>query len=106
VYPASISELVGLFLLNVLQGLCYWRASQTPKYKNNVANTRTFQVDTSTPSKEKCEGQFLVFGFTAITNEARHVKFGMEIDHTHTYKLCMKYCLQINNYKRGNGAKL
>jgi len=32
------------------------------------------------------------------------VKFGMEIEHKYTYKLCMKYCLPFKNYKYGDGA--
>jgi len=27
-----------------------------------------------------------------------HVEFGTETDHDHTYKFCMKHCLQTNSY--------
>jgi hypothetical protein len=30
----------------------------------------------------------------------------MNIDYKHTFKLCMKCYLQVNNYKLGDGAKL
>jgi len=33
------------------------------------------------------------------------VKFGMETGHNHFNKCCMKYCLQVNNYKHGIGVK-
>jgi len=46
---------------------------------------------------------------TATTNkntEARSIKFGMKIDYKCTYELCMKYCLQLNCYKHGEGMHL
>jgi len=30
----------------------------------------------------------------------------MEMYHQYTIKFCMKYCLQVNNYKHGDGVKL
>jgi hypothetical protein len=38
----------------------------------------------------------LASGLTVITNKnvgCRHVKFGLEINHEHTYPLPIKYCL-------------
>jgi hypothetical protein len=34
------------------------------------------------------------------------VKFCIEIYLKHTYKFCMKYCLEVRNYKHGDGANL
>jgi hypothetical protein len=34
------------------------------------------------------------------------VKFVTEADHKYSNIFCMKYCLQVNKYRRGNGAKL
>jgi len=36
---------------------------------------------------------------------ARHVQFGMKIDHKYTCKFCIVRCLQTN-HKRGDGAEL
>jgi len=52
-----------------------------------------------------------VFGFRFDGDDqspigARSVKFVTETGHNHTYKFCMKYCLQVNNYKYGDGANL
>lgn len=47
----------------------------------------------------------LACGLTAIINRTTgtiHVMLGTEI---HTYTLCLKYCLQSNNYKYGDDAK-
>jgi len=30
-----------------------------------------------------------------------NVKSGREVEHTHSHTLCMKYFLQVNNYKFG-----
>jgi len=34
------------------------------------------------------------------------VKYGMEIDHKHTHKFCMKHSICVNSYKHCYGAKL
>jgi len=34
------------------------------------------------------------------------MKFDMQIDYKRTYRRCMKYCLHVDNYKHGNGAKI
>jgi hypothetical protein len=49
---------------------------------------------------------FQLFGNDLLTIGGRHVKFCMDKDHTHTYKLCMKYGLQVNNYKHGDSANI
>jgi hypothetical protein len=36
----------------------------------------------------------------------RNVKFSVQINHKHTYKLHMKYCFKVNNYKHGDSANL
>jgi hypothetical protein len=51
---------------------------------------------------------YLVFGFMGITKEL--LKLGIlkleETDHNSIYKFCMKYCLQVNNYRHDNVMKL
>lgn len=45
---------------------------------------------------------FLAFSLTAIANEPlEHVKFYMEVDDKDTCKLCMKYCQQLQTWRRG-----
>jgi len=34
------------------------------------------------------------------------VKFGLKAYHKHIHKFYTKYCLKVNNYKHGDGAKL
>jgi len=34
------------------------------------------------------------------------MKNGMEVGHKHICKFCMKYCIQVNNYKKGDSEKL
>jgi hypothetical protein len=48
----------------------------------------------------------LAFGLLAITSEPpRDILYG-GVDEKHFYKFCIKFCLHINNYKHGDGAKL
>jgi hypothetical protein len=51
---------------------------------------------------------YSAFGLIVIINEPlepRHLKFGVEIDHKHTYKFYVQYCLLVNN-KYSSSVKL
>jgi len=34
------------------------------------------------------------------------MKYSTKIDYKYPKKLCMKYCLQLNNYKHSDGVRL
>jgi len=51
---------------------------------------------------------YVAFSFVAVTNEP--LELGMQHlvwrHHYHNHKFYIKYYLQVNNYKHGDGAKL
>jgi hypothetical protein len=56
-----------------------------------------------------CMNSAFIFRFyvdNQWTSRARRVKFGMAAYHNDAHKFCMKYCLQINSYKHGDGMTL
>lgn len=54
------------------------------------------------------QNMYFSFDVTATTSESLELdmKFSMELDHNHTYKICMKYRLQANKHKCYDGGKL
>jgi hypothetical protein len=50
---------------------------------------------------------YLIFGYMAIGDESPQLGIGNFVrGHNHTYEFCMKFSLQVNNYKYNDGVKL